>query len=341
MPTINDAKELTELFERRLVFVMGKGGVGKTTLAVSMAFAAEAAGKRVLLAETEDSQSVGRLFGEPGLTETPISVSKRIWIARINPKAELEAYTRFHIKSGFIARRVTRSRLFDYLSEATPGLREIMTLARTWRWEEERQKNGSPLYDMIIVDAPATGHALSLLRLPKMLIDMIRVGPIVSQIRGLQKLLKDDTKTWLTLVCLPEELPVKESLELINIARDELEIPVQRIFLNAIYPPLFSSEEAEHLKALMSEEESGPLFSAVRDKKGLRKVLHAARHQYSRRRINTQYSAQLRAEATGPIIEIPYYFKNDLNLEDLRRIASNCLDPEKRSQDDVHAGKHR
>jgi len=323
----DETHKLAELLDRRLVFVMGKGGVGKTTLAMALAYAAESAGKRVLLAETEDSPSIGRIFGEPDLTESPVSVSGKIWIARINPKAELEAYTHFHIKSGFISRRITKSRLFDYLSEATPGLKEIMTLGRLWRWERARHKDGRPIYDIIIVDAPATGHALSLLRLPKTLIDMIRVGPIVSQVTDLQKLLRDDRKTWLTLVCLPEELPVRESIELMDIAGEELNIPVRVVFLNGVYPPLFTPEE----EARLGIPEIGDLELIQR----------AARHQFKRRRIHEGYIEQLNALPTGPVVEVPYLFANELTVRDIRRIASRYLRPEPGSQEDIHAGEHR
>lgn len=341
MPPVEKLQTLAELLDRRLIFVMGKGGVGKTTLSIALAFAAESAGKRVLLAETEESGSIGRLLGEIDLTEKPVSVSGKIWIARIDPKAELEAYTQFHVKSGFVSRRITKSRLFDYLSEATPGLREIMTLGRIWRWERERHKDGRPFYDIIIVDSPATGHALSLLRLPKILIDMIRVGPIVSQVSDLQKLLRDEKKTWLTLVCLPEELPVKESLELITIARDEINIPVRFMFLNGVFPSLFNPAEGERLESLLHGKADDLLFSGLPDHQSIGPNLKAAIHQYTRRRIHESYIAQLKDQFPGPVIEVPYLFVNDLTVRGIRQIASRYLRPETGSQETVYAEEHR
>ncbi|PIP37188.1 MAG: hypothetical protein COX19_17265, partial [Desulfobacterales bacterium CG23_combo_of_CG06-09_8_20_14_all_51_8] len=115
--------------------------------------------------------------------------------ARVDPRAELEAYVRAHVSPGFIAGKIIRSRLFDYLFEAAPGLKEVMSLGRLWRWETSGRNLPDAAFDLIIVDAPATGHALSLLRLPDMLIHMIRVGPVANQIRKLQSLLKDPRKT--------------------------------------------------------------------------------------------------------------------------------------------------
>ncbi|MFO8113609.1 MAG: ArsA family ATPase [Desulfosalsimonadaceae bacterium] len=326
MPIKYIHKEIAQLLSRRLIFVMGKGGTGKTTLSLSLAFAAEKAGKRVLLAETEEGTAIGRLFGQTEINETPIPVSEGISIARVRPKAEMAAYAHFHIRSGFIAKRITGSRLFDYLATATPGLKEIMTLGRLWRWERDRQESGSPVYDIIIVDSPATGHVLNLLRLPKTLIRMIRVGPLVSQVKQLDALLKDTDRTALALVSLPEELPVKESVELMAIAHDEIGVSVRIFFLNGIYPDIFSSRTVENAHGMIfSEDRIDGLRKAVSNPKALDAVVAAARHQHSRREIHEKYIDYIHTAVSCPVVEIPFFYTNDMAVGDMRQIADQWV----------------
>lgn len=329
MPTDPIDPDIAQLIDRRLVFVMGKGGTGKTTLAAALAFAAEAAGKRVLLVETEESEAIGRLFGKTGINETPLRVSRRIFLAKVIPKAEMTAYAQYHIRPAFVAKRVTNSRLFDYLATAAPGLKEVMTLGRLWRWEGARDKNSRPVFDIVIVDSPATGHVLSLLRLPQTLIRMIRVGPIVSQVQRLDMLLKDENRTALALVSLPEEIPVKESVELMTTARDEIGMPVRTFFLNGVYPDIFQPRTSEALYDLLFSNRADKLYAATGNPAALDAVLVAARHQLVRRQIHEKYIATVNKAAECPVVEIPFFFTNDLGLDDIRQIAGKLSVPEK------------
>ncbi|MGM0454022.1 MAG: ArsA family ATPase [Thermodesulfobacteriota bacterium] len=336
------SETLADMFARRLIFVMGKGGVGKTTLAIAAAYAAQALGKRVLLAETEENRSISRFFNQQELGEIPVRVSDNIRIARVHPKSELETYTHTNIKSRFLSRRITRSRLFDYLAEATPGLKEVMTLGRIWRWEAARDPNGRYIYDTVIVDAPATGHGLGLLRLPKLLIEMIRIGPVAAQIRDLQAVLADEKITWLCLVTQPEELSVKESLALMDTARDDVGIPVRSLFLNGVYPALFTPAQADKIAAVTEQGRAGQaLRSRFSDPEGLDSVLRAAVHQSIRQRIHQGYQKQLGEDAACPVIPIPYYFTNQLTFEDMESIAAMLQPPEKNERNGRDAGNDR
>jgi anion-transporting ArsA/GET3 family ATPase len=303
------------LFAHRMVFVMGKGGVGKTTVSVLMGLAASRLGKNVLLVELGDSDAIGGVFTRQTLPENPVLLSERLWGVRVNPKSELSAYTHAHINSGFIAHRITRSRLFDYLFAATPGLKEVMSLGRIWRWERSVDDTSSPVYDLIIVDSPATGHGLSLLRLPVQLIQMIRVGPIVSQIKELQGLLQDQRKTCIALVSLPEELPVNETLEFYSAAQSSLSTPVRAVFMNGVWPPQYSNDEIRQIDTLPDAAVSGPMDES------LRVVLTAARNHINRRLLQDQYISQITSAVSCPVIEVPFYFTNDLSPEDLDQIS--------------------
>lgn len=305
-----------KLFTHRLIFIMGKGGAGKTTLSVLLAMAASSRQKKVLLVELSDSDAIGKVFNQSSLSETPIQLFERIWGARINPKAELEAYTYTHVNSGFIASRITHSRLFDYLFAATPGLKEVMSLGRIWRWEKSTDQNLNPLFDLIIVDSPATGHGLSLLRLPIQLIHMIRVGPIVSQIKNLQKVLQDHKKTCIALVTLPEELPVNEALEFYTAASETLNIPVETAFINSVWPKTYTDHEIAIIKEFTGSHQNNNAPDV------LRSIADAAGDHISRRLFQQKYIDQIKSRMNCPVIEVPFYFTNDLSFGDIGNISS-------------------
>jgi anion-transporting ArsA/GET3 family ATPase len=304
-----------KLLAHRLIFVMGKGGVGKTTITVVLGQAASRLGKKTLLVELGDSDAIGGLFSQTSLPEAPSQLSKQLWGARVNPKAELEAYTRAHIPSSLIANRITRSRFFDYLFAATPGLKEVMSLGRIWRWEQAAGKDSFPLFDLIIVDSPATGHGLSLLRLPDQLVQMIRVGPIVSQINQLQELLQDHQKTCLVLVTLPEELPVNETLEFYATSESELNIPVSVTCINSVWPATYTADDMASLDLLstsLGPESSNSTLKVLSD---------AAKRHIEKRRQQEKYISQISSAIPCPVAEVPFCFTNDLTLKDIDRIA--------------------
>lgn len=308
---------LAHLTARRLVFVVGKGGVGKTTVSIILATAAARAGKQVLLVEVGDSDAVGRIFDGQALPDAPRRLADNIWGARVNPRSELEAYIHTHVSPGFIARRITRSRLFDYLLDAAPGLKEIMSLGRIWRWVVGSDRSQEHHFDLVIVDAPAIGHALSLLRLPRQLIAMIRFGPLVSQMKEVLGLLENHEQTCLALVTLPEELPVNETIEFYPVAANTLNMPVAATFINGVFPAPFSPEEIWRINGLLAETPAGSSHEKCRV------LLETARMDAGRRAVQNVYMEQIRSHAgSGRVIMIPFYFTNDLSLDDISRISA-------------------
>ncbi len=306
---------LKRLFSRRLIFVMGKGGVGKTTISVALAYAAQRMNKKILLVEIGDADSIGKLYLERPLPDFPRQLMQNIWGVRVEPRAELEAYVRAHVTPGFIAGKIIRSRLFDYLFEATPGLKEVMSLGRLWRWEKDENNPSGSSFDLIIVDAPATGHGISLLRLPDLLIKMIRVGPVANQIRVLQRLLKNHQKTGLVLVALPEELPVNEAMEFYSEAEETLDMPVAATFINCVYPAAFSPNEIQQIEFLESSHLKQ--FSSVE-----KRILASAGKIILHRRNQQKHIDEICAKAKNHVQEVPFCFTNDLSVDEIQKLSS-------------------
>jgi len=309
-----DGSWLQPLFSRRVIFVLGKGGAGKTTAAIALGLAARRMNKRVLVVEIGDSDAVGGLCLDRTLSETPEEIFPALWGVRVHPKSELEAYIRAHVGSSFISRKIIRSRLFSYLMDATPGLKEVMSLGRIWRLEQEKTKQSQNRFDLIIVDAPATGHAMSLLRLPGQLVRMIRVGPVANQIREIERLFKNPQKSCLAMVTLPEELPVNEAMELYAMAEDELEMPFAVTFINCVYPSVVTKNEADQIDFLKDR------FNKYPDTPN-GATLDAALRIIHRRDMQQKYIDQVAARAPGKIREIPFYFTNDLTFEHIEALS--------------------
>ncbi len=301
------------ILNKRVIFVAGKGGAGKTTVTAALAMAAASHNKNVLVVETHENDALGSLFGQTGFTEKPSMIDSNIWGMRIDPKIVLEEYIQKFVTVSFVAHQIINSRIFEHLAVATPGLKEVMILSEIWRFEQKTDSNTkTPLYDLIIVDSPATGHGLSLLRVPSTLTSMLQTGPIATQTRWVEDMLQDSTRTCLILVALPEELPVNEALEFERKAENDLNMCVAAIIVNMVYPTIFSPKE------LMAIER---MNNSILKKK--QPIIEAARRQIARSILQQLHVNRLMTESGHPIFQLPFYYTNNLDREQIKDIAEH------------------
>ena len=225
------------LLDHRLIVVTGKGGVGKTTVACLLAEAARRQGQRVLLAETAPIEAVAARFER---NPAPLGYEGRelrpgLHAIRIDPHEALAHYVRLQTGLGLVTDRILGSETFRQLLEAAPGWRELILLGKLWH-VEQNESRGRPLYDLIVVDAPATGHGLTFLDVPRVAQQAVRAGPLARHAGWVEALVHDRERTLLLPVTLPEELPARETIELVERAREDIDIGVDRIVVNRCPP---------------------------------------------------------------------------------------------------------
>jgi hypothetical protein len=289
----------TSLLDRRLIIVTGKGGVGKTSIACAIAEAARRSGRRVLLAETSPIESVASCF-EP--RPRPLGYAGRelrpgLRAMRIDPHAALAEYVRLQTHLGLITDRILKAQTFRELLDAAPGWRELIVLGKIWHLEQKTQRGGRPLHDLVVVDAPATGHGLAFLDVPRVVQQAIRSGPLARHAGWVEALIHDPKRTLLLPVALPEELPVSETIELVARARDQIGIPVDRIILNGDPRPM----QAGLVEALGELPESLGL-EALPEPPQLRVLAENATRRAS---IASGERARLARECDLPLVSVP------------------------------------
>ena len=194
----------------------GKGGVGKTTVAAAIGLAAAEAGRRTIVCEVAEQDRVSRAFRREGVTaETEVQLAENLWAITIDPTEALREWLAKQLGGGAPLRLMTRSHAFQYFVAAAPGAKELITIAKVWelaqpsRWDARNRT-----YDLVVVDAPASGHGLAMLTTPRTFGEIARVGPIRRQATKIQEMLGDGERTGYVAVALPEEMPVVETLEL-------------------------------------------------------------------------------------------------------------------------------
>lgn len=299
------------LLNRRVIFVVGKGGTGKTTMVAALGLAAAKNDKKVLMVETQENDALGMLFGQTPLTQKPSVLGPNIWGVRINSKMVLDEYIKRYVTVGFVAYQIIHSRVFEHLAVATPGLKEVMSLSEIWRFEQKKDPETDDfLYDHIIVDSPATGHGLSLLRVPSTLKSMFQTGPLATQTGWVQDMLQDSSRTCLLSVTLPEELPINEALEFERTAENDLNIRMASTIVNMVYPQIFSDEEVRTIEKLdhLETQKNNPFIEA------------ALRH-IARRKLQQVHIRRLTEESEHPVFQLPFYDTNSLAWEQIADIA--------------------
>jgi anion-transporting ArsA/GET3 family ATPase len=247
----------------RLIFVTGKGGVGKTTVAAALAQHAADLGQRALVIETASDGSLAQLFGHRQLSTAPQRLHTGVDAVRVDARQLVEEYFSRMLRFRWLADRLLSSNTFNALTAAAPGITEFLLLERMLGWVEPGFGSRRRGYDVVIVDGPATGHAVKLLATPRRLAAMVPGGPLGKTARRLLALLGDRDRTQVLLVSLPEELAVRETIETQHALAVDLALHVARPIINRVFPRHFSAAQAERIEH-DAQLPDGPVRAAAR-----------------------------------------------------------------------------
>src|SRR6478609_4266105 len=242
------------LRDRAVLYVTGKGGVGKTTVAAALGLAAAKTGRRTIVCEVAEQDRMSRAFARHGVrAEQEVELAKDLWAITISPQAALEEWLAKQV-GGAALKVLGHSHAFQYFVAAAPGAKELITIAKVWELAQaQRWTNANRTYDLVVVDAPASGHGIAMLTTPRTFGEIARVGPIRRQAYKVTELLSDPARTGYVGVALPEEMPVTETIELEARLKREIGLGLDAIVMNAMWPERFSSSDVTRLRAAPRE----------------------------------------------------------------------------------------
>jgi anion-transporting ArsA/GET3 family ATPase len=297
------------LLQRRLIFVTGKGGVGKSMVATALGLLAARQGRRTIVAELAAQSRVQQTFEQRGGTFHELQLAENLFTISVDPQHAMEEYLR--VKTGAVGQALGHSRLFHAFAMATPGMRELLSIGKVWELSQhERRTADADAYDLVIVDSPASGHGLGILRTPRSFAEIARVGPIAHQAGSIAATIADSEFTAVVAVTTAEEMPVNETLWL----RDQLageELALEATIVNARYPARFSPREQAKLATARRRSKS-PLAAAA---------LGAALSEHARAQIQHEQLDRLREGLGTEPIELPYLFAEQIGPPEIEQLA--------------------
>ncbi|HEY3944032.1 MAG TPA: ArsA family ATPase [Solirubrobacteraceae bacterium] len=302
---------MSGLFDRRLIFVTGKGGVGKSTVAIMLGLVAARRGLRTIVAELHSQERVQDSFAHHGARFEELELAPGLFTISIEAERAMDEY--MQVKAGPLGHAVSSSRVFQALAMATPGMRELLSMGKVWELaQRQRRTRGAAPYDLVIVDAPATGHGVGILRTPKTFADIARVGPIAHQGRQIASMIYDRRLTAVVAVATPEEIPVNETLSLRESLAHE-DLALELVIVNGVYPGRFADDEVGSLEHALQRSEDALARAAVR----------AALSEHVRVETQRTQLDRLRAglNLDGRVAELPFVFTENLNRPELERLA--------------------
>ena len=298
------------LLERRLHFVAGKGGVGKTTMAAALALLLVRRGRRTLAVEMEGPGRLAALLGATQPAHGPVEIVPGLHVLAVDGRAALEEYLALVIPVKRLLSTIFSSKIYQYFVAAAPGLKELMTIGKIW-YEATRRDGDRPAWDAIVVDAPATGHSLQYLRMPQAARETFGAGLVQREATKIVDLLRDPATTTVHLVTLAEEMPVAETLEMRQQLVDSLRLPLGHVIVNRVHRRRFAPAPLERLRAATGE--ARPLLACVAER---------AAEENGWAEINAAYLARLRAEiGDASLVEVPFLFVEEFGLAQVEQMS--------------------
>lgn len=317
---------MTSLEDKRFLLVTGKGGVGKTTVAAAEALRLAGRGKRVLVAMCNAKERLSAMFGVGPVGAEVRPVAENVWAVNMDPERALEEYGLLTLKSRALYKVLFDNRYVRTFFRAVPGLHEWSMLGKAWWHTTETRDDGSWAYDVVILDAPATGHGLDMLRVPKIIQEVVPPGILRRDADRAVALFRDPAMTQVILVTLPEEMPTSETIELAASITGELQMPVGRVVVNGVLPPLFSRDERERLLAVtLSDQAQGSVregAKAVATPLPAGEVgLAAAQVRAIRERVQAESLARLSRELPVEPSFLPLLFEEAATPKAIRELS--------------------
>ena len=305
------------LAERSLIFVTGKGGVGKTSVAAGLAQMLAAEGRTVLACEVDAKGDLASAFEATPPGFSPIVIGENLSLMSMDTEASLREYLRLNLKIPIVGRIGPLARAFDFVATAAPGVKEILTVGKLCFEVRERH------YDTVVVDASATGHIVGQLAAPQAINELVKVGLIRSQTDWMLEILSDPARCGLVIVTTPEEMPVAETIELRHAVAAQTTVDLAAVIVNRVLPERFSPRTEEVFRHLDTERGTIALEQLVGS--GADALLGAASLATSLRRNRTQHLATLRAglDPATPVILIPYLFQRADGLRATHQLAQH------------------
>src|SRR5271165_930286 len=316
---------MASILERSLLVVTGKGGVGKTTLAAALGVVAARRGLRTVVVEVGDRSRLADLFGASnGHPGGEVALRAGLWGASIDPDRVLLEWVQ-ELGGRIPGRVLTSSGTFQYFAAAAPGAKELFTMVKLWELTQQRRwKRRAEGYDLVILDAPATGHALGMLRSPQTFGAIARVGPVATQAERVGDLLADPARSAYVAVALASEMAVTETIELQEDLREQLGRELSRVIVNALLPRRFTSAELGRIAALDGEtpSRSGGANGGEVDRRVRHAAARAAIAVHERGRLQHNQLARLRRRDFD-VVGVPFMWNAGLDVGAIETIAEH------------------
>jgi len=293
------------LLDRRLVVVTGKGGTGKSTMSAAVALAAARRGKRVLVCEVVAKERVASLFGKPPSGPTIRELLPNLYSVHVRPREAMREYGLMILKYETLYRLAFENAAARYFLAAAPSLAEIVMLGKVWWHATQEMERGRPRWDLVLLDAPATGHGLTFLSVPEVFLRLVSEGPLARDMRSMQSLLADPAKCSVCVVTLPEEMPANEAIELDRALR-ERHFPPGPLFLNEVFDSRFGPQE------VAAVTRGGPLLAAAGE---------AADNHESRADLSRHYQAVLRDTVPRELAKVPFLFERYFGAQAIDKVS--------------------